>query len=202
LLKQDWKVQFKSQVEKHLSVLGKSPKSKEDVIETVFDNYYCKMEDINIDVFIKDLKPENQRARAILDMALYLWEYEGRFSFCINMLCFLLISNGHDLYHDYKKRYVKSFEDVESISIARKCQFLTHHGFEIFNEKKNKVLEKFRQLRNDVAHYNLIIRGDEGKIKVYNYETKNWEQVPLILFHGDLMEFSSDMLMILIECMH
>jgi len=131
---------------------------------------------------------------------MYLWEYEGRFSFCVNILCFLLVSTGHDLYDDYGKKYATSFEDIESISISRKCQFLTHHGFEIFNEKKNKDLEKFRKIRNDVAHYKLSVR-DDGRITIYNKKTKNWEEIPLILVHGDLLEFGSDMLSIFYECL-
>ena len=195
---QDWKAQFKNEVEKQLSILDKSQESKEHVIETLLDNFSAKMESINIDVFISEFKPKNQRARAILDMAMYLWEYEGRFSFCINILCFLLVSNGHDLYDD-RKKYITSFEDVESVGISRKCEFLTHHGFGMLDEKKNKNLKKFRELRNDVAHYKLIIR-DDGKIKGYNSKTRNWEEIPLLIVHGDLMEFSSDMLLILWQC--
>lgn len=195
---QDWKAQFKNEVEKQLSILDKSQESKERVIETLLDNFSAKMESINIDVFISEFKPKNQRARAILDMAMYLWEYEGRFSFCINILCFLLVSNGHDLYDD-RKKHITSFEDVESIGISRKCEFLTHYGFGMLDEKKNKNLKKFRELRNDVAHYKLIIR-DDGKIKGYNSKTRNWEEIPLLIVHGDLMEFSSDMLLILWQC--
>ena len=195
---QDWKAQFKYEVEKQLSILDKSQESKEHVIETLLDNFSAKMEGINIDVFISEFKPKNQGVRAILDMAMYLWEYEGRFSFCINILCFLLVSNGHDLYDD-RKKYIISFEDVESVGISRKCEFLTHHGFGMFDEKKNKNLKKFRELRNDVAHYKLIIR-DGGKIKGYNSKTKNWEEIPLLIVHGDLTEFSSDMLLILWQC--
>lgn len=197
--KQNWKAQFKCEVEKQLSVLDKSQKSNELVIRTVFDNFYAKMEDINIDVFIKEFKTQSQRARAILTMAMYLWEYEGRVSFCINILCFLLTSNGHDLYDDYRKKYVKTFEDIESVGISRKCEFLMHHGFGIFDENKNQKLKEFRKLRNDVAHYKLSVR-DDGKIMFYNKDTKRLQEVPLILVHGDLMEFASDMLLIICEC--
>ncbi len=195
---QDWKTQFKYEVEKQLSILDKSQKSKEHVIETLLDNFSAKMENINIDVFISEFKSKNQRARASLDMVRYLWEYEGRFSFCINILCFLSVSNGHDLYDD-RTKYITSFEDVESVGISRKCEFLTHHGFGMFDEKKNRNLKKFRELRNDVAHYKVIIR-DDGKIDGYNSKTKNWEEIPLLIVHEDLKGFSSDMLQILWQC--
>jgi hypothetical protein len=175
LSKQHWIAQFQGEVEEQFSILEKSPKSKGLIIRTMAKNFYGKM--INMDTYalISESKPENPRAKAFLTMATYLWEYESRFSFCINILCFILITNGHDLYYDYKRRYITSFEDIESVSISRKCEFLTHHGFEIFNENKNNKIKEFRKIRNDIAHYNLIINMD-GKIEVYGDKTKNWQE--------------------------
>lgn len=195
--KQDWKQKFKCEVEKLLSVLGKSQKFKEFVAETR-DNYYAKMESININVLISEFKSQNQREMSIFKMAMYLWEYEGKFSFCINVLCFLLISNGHDLFDTDRKKYAKSFEDIENIGIYTKSNFLVEHGFVMFDEKENKNLKKFKKLRNDIAHYKFIIR-DDGEIIVYNNTTKNWEELSLLSIHEELMDFASDMLLILWE---
>lgn len=199
LSKQHWIAQFQGEVEEQLSILEKSPKSKGVIIRTMVKSFYGKM--INRDTYalISESTPENPRAKAFLTMAMYLWEYEARFSFCINILCFILTTNGHDLYDDYKKRYVTSFEDIEPVSISRKCEFLTHHGFEIFNENKNKRIKEFRKIRNDIAHYNIIINED-GKIKVYGNKTKSWQEVPLILIHSDLREFASNIILSIIQC--
>lgn len=193
--KQDWKQQFKCEVEGQLSVLGKSQKLKE-LTETILDNYHA--ESINISVLISEFKPQNQRGMSFFKMAMYLWEYEGRFSFCINILCFLLISNGHDLFDTDRKKYAHSFEDIENISIYAKSNFLVEHGFVMFDEKENKNLRKFRTLRNDIAHHKFTIR-DDGEIIVYNDKTKNWEEIPLLSIHVELMDFASDMLLILWE---
>jgi hypothetical protein len=177
LSEQHWISQFQGKVEGQLLILEKSQKSKGLIIKTMFENFYGKMLNMDTDVLISESKPENPRAKSFLTTALYLWEYEARFSFCINILCFILMANGHDLYDDYKKRYVTSFEAIESVSISKRCEFLTHHRFEIFNENKNKRIKEFRKIRNDIAHYNLLIKHD-GKINVYNNKTKNWQEVP------------------------
>jgi len=57
---------------------------------------------------------------------------------------------------------------------------------------------KFRTLRNDIAHHKFTIR-DDGEIIVYNDKTKNWEEIPLLSIHGELMDFASDMFLILWE---
>ena len=139
--KQDWKQQFKCEVEKQLSVLGKSQKFKEFVTDTLLDNFWAKMESSHIGVLISEFKPENQREMSIIKMASYLWGYEGKFSFCINVLCFLLISNGHDLFDTERKKYAQSFEDIENIGIYTKSNFLVEHGFVMFDERENKNLK-------------------------------------------------------------
>ena len=200
--KQNWQAQFKCEVEKQLSVLNKSQESKDSAIETLLDNYYAKVESIReaLDkVFKLDWKSKNQWEASIVKMALYLWEYEGRFSFCINILCFLLVLNGHDLSIDRGRNYATSFGDVETVDASTKCKFLVAHGLEVFDEKKNKKLEEFRELRNNIAHYKFILE-DDGKIKVYNNKTKNWEEAPILQRHGELMFFAAEMLQILWQC--
>jgi hypothetical protein len=134
-------------------------------------------------------------------MALYLWEYEARFGFCLNVLSFILVSNGNDLFYNRKENgkrvriKVTSFEELESFLISRKCKYLSRNGFEMFDEKKNPKIEKFRKMRNNVAHFNLSINNN-GLITVYDDQTKNPED-PLILVQEDLMEFSTDIFQIL-----
>ena len=65
----------------------------------------------------------------------------------------------------------------------------------MFDEKKNPKIEKFRKMRNNVAHFNLSINNN-GLITMYDDQTKNPED-PLILVQEDLMEFSTDIFQIL-----
>jgi len=199
LEEQNWKALFKCEVEKQLSVLNRSQESKNLAIETLHDNYYAKAESVMeaVDKFFgPDRKPENQWEASIVKMALYLWEYEGRFSFCINILCFLLVLNGHDLPIYRTGDYATSYDDVETVDTSTKCKFLVAHGFEIFDEKKNKKLKEFRDLRNDIAHYRVILE-DNGITKVYNKKTEDWEKVPILQRQGELMFFAAEMLEIL-----
>jgi hypothetical protein len=138
LSEQHWISQFQGKVEEQLLILEKTQKSKGLIIKTMFENFYGKMLNMDTDVLISESKPENPRAKSFLTMALYLWEYEARFSFCINILCFILMANGHDLYDDYKKRYVTSFEAIESVSISKRCEFLTHHDSKYLMKTKIK----------------------------------------------------------------
>ena len=138
---------LKIEVDKQLSILNKSPKSAETnkKIQTLIENHSEKSKSINIEaLFNLGYKPENQREKSIIKMAIYLWEYEGNFGFCVDFLCYLLMLNGHDLFSMYKRDYVTSFNDVETVDISTKCKFLVEHGFEIFDEKKNKELREFR----------------------------------------------------------
>jgi hypothetical protein len=193
LEKQNWE-RFKSEVEKQISILSKSPNSLEtfEEIQSLINGYYEKSKSVNIEaLFHLEWKPENQREMSILSMAIYLWEFEGNFSFCVNFLCFLLMSNGHDLFDMEQKNYAKSFEDIESIGIRTKCIFLANHGFEIFDEKKNKELKELRTLRNNIAHYRFLTESD-GKIKVQDSKGK-WKEEAVILRHGDLLDYTNEM---------
>ena len=197
-MEENWKERLKSKIEEEILLLKDSAK---EVIETKLENYNAKIRDINVNTFISAYKPDNKHSGAIVTMALYLWEYEARFGFCLNVLSFILVSNGNDLFYNRKENgkrvriKVTSFEELESFLISRKCKYLSQNGFEMFDEKKNPKIEKFRKMRNNVAHFNLSINNN-GLITVYDDQTKNPED-PLILVQEDLMEFSTDIFQIL-----
>jgi len=197
-MEENWKEQFKSKLKEEILLLKDSAK---EVIETKLENYNAKIRDINVNTFISAYKPDNKHSGAIVTMALYLWEYEARFGFCLNVLSFILVSNGNDLFYNRKENgkrvriKVTSFEELESFLISRKCKYLSQNGFEMFDEKKNPKIEKFRKVRNNVAHFNLSINNN-GLITMYDDQTKNPED-PLILVQEDLMEFSTDIFQIL-----
>ncbi len=200
--KQDWK-QFKSEVEKQISILSKSPNSSKtfEDIQSLISDYFKKSKSVNIEaLFHLEWKPENQREMSIVMMAIYLWEFEGNFSFCINFLCFLLTSNGRDLFDNCRKRRAMSFEEIESVSISQKCKFLAHHGLGIFDENSNKELKGLRTLRNNIAHYSFLIESN-GKIKVHDNERK-WKEEAVILRHGDLLDYTNEMRSIFWACLY
>ena len=89
----------------------------------------------------------------------YLMLVEGLFAAEINLLIFILMANGHDLYSAWKGRYAKTLGDIEEENLAFKLRFLKEHGFEIIT---NKVDIK---LRNSVAHLSYEI-DDKGILKI------------------------------------
>jgi len=130
---------LKIEVDKQLSILSNSPESTQSnkEIQTLINYHFDKSKSISIEaLFNLGYKPENQREMSIIKLALYLWEYEGNFGFCVDFLCYLLMLNGHDLFSMYKRDYVTSFEDVEAVDISTKCKFLAEHRFEILMKRK------------------------------------------------------------------
>lgn len=79
------------------------------------------------------------------------------------------------------------------MDISTKCKFLAEHGFEIFDEKKNKELREFRNRRNDIAHYNFLIE-ENGKIKVNCKKNHKWQEIDLLSLHGELMDITTEIL--------
>ncbi|MGA2385136.1 MAG: hypothetical protein ABSG33_01230 [Candidatus Bathyarchaeia archaeon] len=198
-MEENWKEQFTYKLKKETSLLNSNGRNTE-INETLRDNYYAKLEKINVSTFISAYKPYNKFSGAIITMAMYLWEYEARFGFCINALCFILVLNGHDLFYRKENQRnvrirVTSFEELESILISEKCKYLVKNGFNEF-DKKNNRMEKFRNMRNNVAHYKLLI-NNKGLITIYNEETKNWQKIPLLKVQSELMNLSTDILQVL-----
>lgn len=84
-------------------------------------------------------------------MLAFLWEFEGSYISCVDAFCFLLVTNGHDLFDLFKRKYVKSLEDIGNVDISTKLQFLEEHSFEIFRRTKDK------NLRNKIAHHDFTL---------------------------------------------
>ena len=124
-------------------------------------------------------------------MAMYLWEYEGNFTFCINFLCFLLISNGHDL---FERKYVKTFEEIEKVGTYAKTNFLVAHGLTMFDENKNPDIKEMRELRNNIAHYKFRFEMNKAKheVKDSNGEIEYRDMFTLPI-HGKLLKYVNGM---------
>jgi hypothetical protein len=57
---------------------------------------------------------------------------------------------------------------------------------------------EFRKMRNDIAHYNLLI-GNDGEIVFYEKNKESWQKVNVVLIHNDLMQFASDIIMLMLQ---
>jgi hypothetical protein len=92
-------------------------------------------------------------------MLAFLWEYEGNYVSCIDAFCFLLITNGHDLFDLIRRKYVKSLEEIRNVDVSIKLTFLEEHNFGIFKREKD------RMLRNKIAHHDFQL-DDSGNVQI------------------------------------
>jgi hypothetical protein len=187
-----WKEQFKNKIEEQFEILEKSKiyKGTWMEIQELILNYFDKSKNADIYELMNVYgKPVDKNILPLVKMALFLWEYEGNFTFCINFLCFLLISNGHDL---FDRKYVKAFEEIEKVGIYAKANFLVAHGFTMFDETENEDIKKFRELRNNIAHYNFRIE-DDGVVKQKVKHSKKWEyvEVKVLPTHSQLLSYTN-----------
>ena len=189
------KEEFRRKLQAEISLLNSTYPNNE-IIEYILSNYQEKLGEISVETFMAAYKAGNKHSGAIISMAMYLWEYEARFGFCLNVLSYILISNGRiPNFKGKKGTKITELDELESVLISNKCQFLSKNGFKMF-ALNNKQMEKFRNMRNSVAHYNLRI-DKEGVITKYNEKNQTWDKLPVIPVQGDLMEFSTDFLSIL-----
>jgi len=110
-----------------------------------------------------------ERNRAFLSLAIYLFLAEGAYASYMNFVCFMLVSQGHDLYNVFKRRFACSFKEIEGVNLETKEQFLKEHRLDLFKKGLN------RKLRNAIAHYDFKIEDDgtisvKGEIIDINYE--------------------------------
>lgn len=121
-------------------------------------------------------------------MLAFLWEYEGNYTSCVDAFCFLIITNGHDLFDPIRRKYVKSLEEIGNIDMSIKLMFLEEHNFGIFKRDKD------RELRNKIAHHDFVL-DDSGKVLINNKE------VNIALQFDELRSFNHKVFMTLFNCL-
>ena len=126
---------------------------------------------------------ENQKKtqeRGILEAALFLWLYESSYCWCVNLLCFILIVNGHDLNNEFNNHYAETINDVENIGTSAKLRFLEAHKFEIMKRGED------REIRNAIAHQTYSTDGSTIKLK------EKSKSIDLLNKIESLIDFCSD----------
>jgi hypothetical protein len=131
---------------------------------------------------------EKKRARAVAGMLAFLWEYEGDYVSCVDAFCFLLITNGHDLFDLIRRRYVKSLEEIGNVDVSIKLTFLEEHNLGIFKRDKDRVL------RNKIAHHDFLLNS-LGEVQINN------EVVDIGLRFNELSSFNSKVFKTLYSCL-
>jgi len=182
-------------LEKEVNILNLND-PEHDVLLNILNHFDSKFRDIKVETFFSAYKTGNNISGAIIAMALYMWEFEERFDFCVSVLSYILLCNGTKPSSDRKKHHFKlktmNFNELEAKLVTEKCNFLADNGFPMFNRNEPQIT-KFREMRNNLAHFNLRIDND-GVIKRYNEKTRTYDMLPVIPVQGELMEFSTDIL--------
>lgn len=86
---------------------------------------------------------------AFFETSSFLSLFEVGYLTYVDLICLLLIKNGHDLYN---RGYCRNFDDIGLVDTKAKFGFLSEHGFRVI------LREDDRQLRNTLAHLNFTIK--------------------------------------------
>ena len=100
------------------------------------------------------------KQKSLLVLFLYLGESEGVFSELIQLITFILVENGHDIYDPIRMKFVKSYNGLDKVVLFIKLQFVEEHGFKFITN----VFD--RELRNCIAHLKFVIKDDGAIEKV------------------------------------
>ena len=99
----------------------------------------------------KGLSPKQ---KSLLGLFLYLSLAEGMVSENVQIISFLLILNGHDLYDPRGMEFIDSYRKLDKIDLFVKMQFLERHGFTFITRAID------RNLRNCIAHLEYTVNED------------------------------------------
>ncbi len=108
------------------------------------------------------------KQKSLLSLFLYSSLVEGLVSENVQIITFLLMQNGHDLYDPRDMKFVDSYKKAGKIDLYIKMQFLERHGFTFLTQAID------RNLRNCITHLEYTI-NDDGTI----IDEKNCEKIDI-----------------------
>jgi hypothetical protein len=94
------------------------------------------------------------KQKSLILLFTYLTFAEGIFSEVIEIIIFFLLQSHHDLYDPRRAEFVKEYKQIEKIDLFIKLKFIENHGFGFLCDSID------RDLRNSIAHLNLIVDDD------------------------------------------
>ena len=110
------------------------------------------------------------KQNSLLGLLSYLGVSEGIFSELIQLITFILVENGHDIYDPIRMKFVKSYDGLDKVILFIKLQFVEEHGFKFITD----VFD--RELRNCIAHLNFVVK-DDGTIEKLSGEKLTKEKL-------------------------
>lgn len=178
----EWE-RFEAEIKNQFSIFKELPQFKgsgSHIAWHTFLDAFEKNEESTFDVLatLRIIKRSNHpREIAVAGMLAFLWEYEGNYVSHVDGFCYLLTLNGHDLFDIFRRKYVKSLEDISNVDVFTKLLFLEEHGFGIINREED------RELRNKIAHHDFTLDAS-GKLTIKD------EEVDIALRFNELCDFN------------
>jgi hypothetical protein len=185
----DWE-QFKFQTNKEITTFLQSAENQTQAKQILMDLFNTEHEDkFDLIVTLRIIRSNSGKREApVARMMAFLWLYEIDYVRCLDAFCYLLISNGHDLFHSIRNKYVKSLNDVGRVDVYTKLNFLEEHGFGLL--KRSIDME----LRNKIAHHDFVI-DESGKAFVAKKE------VDVGARFNDLLSFDHQVFLVFSSCL-
>ena len=107
---------------------------------------------------------------------------------CVDVICYMLVATGHDLFDSIRRQYVDSIEEIGEVDLSTKLKFLDRHDFGLINRKQDQ------KLRNKIAHHNYYF-DESGKIR------SGYEHIDIISRFVDFATFAGDVFITLCTCL-
>jgi len=98
-----------------------------------------------------------KKKRLLIELFYYLGASEGVLSQIVQSIAFIFMGDSHDIYDPQRMKFVKSYRDLDKVSLFVKLQFVEEHGFKYLTEVYD------RKLRNCIAHLKFNL-NDDGTI--------------------------------------
>jgi hypothetical protein len=140
---------LKDELRKQWLILAKSPEVMANVNNVVgfVLKYQKAIENSGPLIELKE-KVKTKKQRNILNLAIFLWIYEGLYSSILDLFCLILVINDHDIFVPFNREFAKSFNDIAEIEMSMKFKFLKKHKFDAL------IRERDKKVRNKIAHHN------------------------------------------------
>lgn len=200
IMEKDAKNLLKGKIKKQLSIIEQLPNSEEVLTKIRFLAGKNPSSNIDVDVFLKAIGKKDtgkatkrqrritkEREINILLMSGFLWKYEGTYLTCIDIMCYMLVATGHDLFNSIKRQYVDSIEEIGEVDLSTKLKFLDRHDFGLINRKQDQ------KLRNKIAHHDYYF-DEDGEICSGN------EYIHMRSRFSDFAAFAGDVYITICNC--
>lgn len=182
---------LQSEIQKLFDSLAKL--DKQDVYPKIFKkldefDQATKNLQVLLKLTIRVAKAEfNMREVSLVGMAIFLWLFEGPYISRLDLICFLLIENGHDLFDPVRQKFVSSFEEIGETNISTKFKFLERHKLEMLIRRQDQ------RLRNKIAHNDFAL-SEKGFVIIDSQVVKIATRI------GELQTFLFAMGQLFFEC--